>query len=707
MEYSLENTFLKIVFDRKTGAITDLTNKVTGWQVIRQPKLSMGIRLLIPLETHRNNKVLSENQELTSFKMIDQNDVEKKEAVLVWGKLYGDKSGELNVSVKLTVRLQDDVIQFDAFIENHSPYVVEEFWCPCIGGLREPALEEPFESLTMNMCGGFQRTHMGDGFPQSCGYWGTNNPTFISTFPGGGVTLPFVILTNGKQGIYLGMHDETYQLVSFIHELKPGFTDSMHNRVPKADEIAGKPAGYILSSVRLPFVQPGESVELAPMVLRLFSGDWHNGIKTYSNWRLHWYNQRPQPEWLDNVDCWMTLHMNSPEGCCLYRYVDLADIAKEAVEQGVQAIQLIGWARDGQDGAEPYQDIDQRLGTREELKQAIKAIESMGIRVLLMCKFKWADKNIPEYEMEMEQYAVKDMNGNPMYFGGYAYQTLAQQLGLNIRNGVGLCHLSKEYRAVALREFQKLIDLGSSGMLYDELLAFPICFDKAHEHRYGECTFNGSLQLAQDFYALARKTNQNFLFAGEGPDDHLAQYYAVNYIRTSDYYYWVSKHTPAWKYMNPDMKMATCVIGFDDREMINQCMAYGYIINYEPYNFKGRITDIHDTVMYGKKAQRLRKKLWEYLWRGRFLDTDGVSLKSQQCHTDHIYTVFCHRTDETKAVVVVNNSQETDLFTTVHNGQEEQKYDLFSIENETVVVSNGSVKVAPRSFVVLVEKRNP
>ena len=57
--------------------------------------------------------------------------------------------------------------------------------------------------------------------------------------------------------------------------------------------------------------------------------------------------------------------------------------------------------------------------------------------------------------------------------------------------------------------------------------------------------------------------------------------------------------------------------------MINQCITYGYIMNYEPYNFKGRISDIPDTVAYGKKAQRLRKRLRDYIWNGNTAKTTG------------------------------------------------------------------------------------
>lgn len=700
MNYYLENKFIKMEFDQSTGAVIGLLNKNTGWQVIRQPKLAMGIRLLVPIEGYRNNRVLSEEQQLDSFVKTGEN-----EAVLKWKKVKGDKSGNLDIGVELKVILKYNEIYFYLVIDNKSAYIVEEAWSPCLGGLREPEGEPVLESLTIDMCGGFHMLPLGDGMPQKCGYWGTDYPTFIKTFGTAEVLAPFVMLSNGYQGVYMGLHDEEPNLVNFVHELKPGYLDSKHARVPRGDEIGGKPAGYVVSLVRLPFVQPEERMELAPAVLTLFEGTWHNGLEPYSNWRKQWFKLRPQPEWYKDVDCWITLHINSPEGCCRYKYGELPEIAREAKEKGVQALQLIGWARDGQDGAEPYQDTDPRLGTREELKAAIKEIESMGIRVLLMCKFKWTDRAIPEYETEILPHTLKDIYGNPVQFTGYAYQTVLQQLnGGSRRCGAGLCLSSEEYRKLALREFEKVVTLGSSGILYDELMdEMLICFDRSHNHRWGESNPNGAFKLAEEFYNLARKINPDFLLTGEGPYDVLTQYYPVNYVRTEDRRWNDPVHRPALKYLSSDIKQATCLTGWDDREMVNQCIAYGYIINYEPYNFKGRLTDIPDTVAYGQKAQALRRELWDYIWEGKFCDTVGAKLETGDKDREYIYSVFENRVNGKKAVVIANQGHTGDLNAKVSLDKGFGKFKVYSIDESFVGDSDGNVKVAPRSLLVLVE----
>ena len=247
MNYFLENNSIRIEFDEDTGAITGLINKRTNWQVIAQPKLSSIIKLLVPIGAHRNNQVLTEDQKLDAVEKNSDHQI-----TLKWKNVSGTKSGELDIDLELRVDLNGPDLRFTMNLHNKTGSIIEEVWYPCLGGLRESKNEPSFESLSLDMCGGFHRTLMGDGFPQTCGYWGTDHPTFIKTFGAPVAQAPFVILSNTKQGIYLGMHDQQQNIVNFVHELKPGYIDSKHSRVPRTDEIGGKPVGYVVSAAQTP-----------------------------------------------------------------------------------------------------------------------------------------------------------------------------------------------------------------------------------------------------------------------------------------------------------------------------------------------------------------------------------------------------------------------------------------------------------------------
>jgi hypothetical protein len=156
------------------------------------------------------------------------------------------------------------------------------------------------------------------------------------------------------------------------------------------------------------------------------------------------------------------------------------------------------------------------------------------------------------------------------------------------------------------------------------------------------------------------------------------------------------------------MKFATCLIGFDDRGMVNQCLAYNFIINYEPFHFKGRLSDAVKTGEYGKRALDLRRKLEDYLWSGRFLDTTGGTLKAGDAtkKLPYLYTVFENVKNKKRAMVVVNESVKDvlDCDIAIENGS--GIYHMYTPEEGFTGRTTSKVSVLPRSVVVLVDQED-
>ncbi|MDD5674986.1 MAG: DUF6259 domain-containing protein, partial [Chitinivibrionales bacterium] len=512
--------------------------------------------------------------------------------------------------------------------------------------------------------------------------------------------MPFELIELDDQGIYFGTYDDENNTTYFLHEFAPGFLDSKRYRIPETDEISGIPAGYVFTMVRTPFLQPGEKIKLAPAVFTMYEGDWHEGIKPYIAWRESWYKQKPQPAWAKDADCWHSILMTDPVGTIGYTYQDLIGVAEEAKLNGVKVLQVIGWNKGGLDGALPYFETDPRLGTREEFKEVIQKIEKSGVHILLMCKFPWADVMTPEFENEIKQYTVKDFYGKNELNEFSGYQTITG----SGTAGSYLCPLSADFRKFAVRQLESMIDLGVSGIQNDQIAPGGTCFDTAHHHRFGESRCKGAVILAEDFYRTAQQLNKEFLLTGEGPSDQMSQYYPVGYMRSSDYCYWYEKHVPVWKYLNPDMLFATCLLGWDDREMVNQCLTYGYIINYEPFNYKGRLKDIPATVAYGRQALELRSKLADYIWHGRFQDTQGARVTPAQRDHGSYYSVFQNRDNGKKAVVITNDHAANPITVRVALPGKKARFTIYSIGAKKPSVYKNACRVGPRSLLVLVEQ---
>ena len=105
--------------------------------------------------------------------------------------------------------------------------------------------------------------------------------------------------------------------------------------------------------------------------------------------------------------------------------------------------------------------------------------------------------------------------------------------------------------------------------------------------------------------------------------------------------------------MRPHAQLMTAVSGFNDRNMINQCLMYRYVISYEPYNFKGWLHDYPDTVAYGSKMDALRTEYREYLWDGEFRDTCGAKVVTLAGQAHHPYSRF-EAGDGASALIICN-----------------------------------------------------
>jgi hypothetical protein len=86
-------------------------------------------------------------------------------------------------------------------------------------------------------------------------------------------------------------------------------------------------------------------------------------------------------------------------------------------------------------------------------------------------------------------------------------------------------------------------------------------------------------------------------------------------------------HIPAIRYIDPFLPMMNWVYGYDDRENINTCLLYRYIISYEPSNFRGQLEECPLTLEYGKKVDALRKHFHAFLWDAEFQDTIGATVE--------------------------------------------------------------------------------
>jgi len=682
----LEDDSLLVAFDSDSGGLARLENKSTHWTMERRPELAMSFRLHAPLPGRRDNFILGQKQRAAEAAKISPH-----EARFQWRDLLSEHGGTLPIIFTSTVTLSNGVLTFSGAITNHSPLTIETVDYPYFGDFNPPARNSSLNTRHMSY-GDLPSSEIYPGFSNQKGYWGVDFPmqTVASK------DSLFCLIQAPQEGLYVEMRDPTQPyMLEYTFEQHPGVVDSINSPVPQTDALSGLPVHLEFRTCHFVFVHPHSAMNLAPVVLRGYKGDWHAGVDLYKEWRATWFKPPHFPEWVRNVNAWQQLQINSPEQEYRVPYTNLISYGRECAANGVSAIQLVGWNRGGQDGGDPAQDTDPGLGAWRELHDAIAQIQAGGVKMILFAKLNWADRTTAWFTNELFKFGATDPFGIHYEQAGYSYRTPTQLAGINNHRRDIMDFASPEYRRIAAREFQKLMRLGSAGWLWDELCSHsPADYSFAANHGYPPpgYIYSGDIPLTAQLRAAADKLNPDFLFSGEGPQDWLMPYY-LSYFRIS------GDSTPVCRYLDPQAPVMVAVTGFDDREMLNLILLDRYIISYEPYNFKGHLTDFPLTLAYGQKIDALRRRYHDYLWDGDFRDTLGANVSANGAYRHAVYVTRAGK----RAVVVVNQETTRPIIATVelpHPG----KLLIASPEQPEPLPATGSLQIPARSAAVLMEQ---
>ncbi|MCL2362815.1 MAG: DUF6259 domain-containing protein [Defluviitaleaceae bacterium] len=694
--YELKSPTLHCEFCRETGALVKLTAPEMGWAILDRPKLGLSFRLMVPLnEELRNNDVLGEKQKLHSVKEAADS------LTFTWRNITSERGGEHPIDVTIRVAVEDRQIVYYTHIENRSQYTVEAVHVPYVGDVRPPHSPDKevewFKSFTCNY-GSYSEHRLWPHFDNQHGYYGTDYPTQMSArVPSN----PFYLMRSPDKGLYAGVKANSSEMVAWNMELRPGWDSSISWERPRVDEIAGKPVHTRFAAVHMPYILPGESRSLSPIALEAFKGSWHAGADIYKKWRDTWFTPAPTQEWAKKPHSWQQLHINSPEDELRMRFTELPKVAEECKKHGVAAIQLVGWNDGGQDQGNPSHSPDPRLGTWDELKDAIAKCHEIGVKVILFSKFVWADRGTDEFWDEYIDLAVTDPYGDYYLYGGYRYFTPAQLLDINTKRLIPMCFRSEEFMKICEKEFMKMVDLGAAGMLYDECFHHTpswLCFHPDHGHRYGAPVYANDVEFIHRLRKLPG-VPKDFMMAGEALLDWQFGSYEVSYFRSENKW-----HLPLSRYLQPKGLHMTAITGYNDRNMVNQCLLAQYVISYEPLNFKGRLSDYPDTVEYGKKMDALRTEYRKWFWDGEYRDVLGAKVifedEKGEEKAHHPYSVF-KAADGSLGVAIANyEDKAVKVMLLADDGQAFKQYR--TVDNPELMDAGGWIEIAPRSAVIAI-----
>jgi len=691
-----DNDFL-VAFDPASGALTRMEHKPTNWVIQRRPALGFSYRMLVPVPGRRANFVFGQKQHAARVEKISDNQVR-----LQWKDLESEHGGVLPITFTAVVTLENGKLTFDSTLQNNSSYPVETVDYPYFGDLNPPNGDSTLAARTM-LYGNLGDDQIYPNFGNAIGYWGVDFPT--RTY--GSHHSLFCLLQSQSEGIYVEMSDPTLPYyLEYTFEQHPGVVHG--SVVPKADEFSGFPVHLEFRTCHFVFAHPGSAVKLAPIVMRGYKGDWHAGVDVYREWRNTWFKKPHLPDWAKDVHSWTMLRMNTPEEDYTISYKKFVEFGEEYAKYGVKAVQLIGWNIGGQDRDDPSQNTDPNLGTWQEFHDAIARVQSLGVNVILFGKLNWADLTTEWYKTELYKYEAKDPYGIRYEHGGYNYVTPTQLAGINTRRRAVMDFMDPAYREIAVKEFQKILALGSTGWLWDEICHHSnVLYNFASGHGYNPpgYIYGGDLPLAAQLRDAADKVKRDFimggqglrdgsdfLFSGEGPQDWLMQYFPVTECGVST--------APICQYLDTQNSLVIAgVSGFDDREQLNMILLNRCVIQYEPFLYKGHLQDFPFTMAYGQKIDDLRRKYKSYLWESDFRDTLGADVSADAAFR---YSVYRAQNGK-RAVVVVNPSSENPISAKV-GLPNPGKLVVATPEQPDALPTTGTLQIPPRSAAVVIEQ---
>jgi hypothetical protein len=659
-EVALEDKSFSLAFDADSGALTRLENKATHWVIEQRPELGISFSLnTLSAADHKDNPVLGRKQRAVEVRKLSANQVR-----LQWKDLVSEHGDILPITLTAIASLTNGALRFDTTVENNSSLMVSTLDFPYLGDLNPPAKDAPLSSQHM---------------------WYGNLPSQDISRPAVVMSRQslFCLIQSTNEGIYVEIHDATQPyLLNFIFDPRRG------------SKLAEDPARLEFHTRHFVYAQPHTTAKLVPVVLRGYKGDWHAAMDYYKEWRATWFKEPHLPDWAKQVHSWTMLRMNTPEQDYGVPYTNLVRYAREWAANGVKAVQVVGWNKGGQDGDDPSQDTEPGLGTWQEFRDAIAQVQAMGVKVILFAKLNWADLQTPWYTNELYKYECADQNGKRYEQGGYAYVTPTQLAGIGLHRRAVMDFLDPRYREIAGKEFEKILALGSEGWLWDELCHHATAlYSWAPNHSYTPpgYVYAGDLPLSAQLRAAADKKSPDFIFSGEGQQDWLMQYFPVSETGVTA--------TPVCQFLDRHALLLAGVSGFDDREQLNMILLRRCVIQYEPFLYKGYLSDFPLTVLYGKKIDALRTKYSEYLWDGEFRDTLGADVKA---NGPVRYSVFVAANGK-RAVVVVNPGYGKPITAAV-NLPHPGKLVVATPEQPDARPATGELEVPERSAAVLMER---
>ncbi len=683
---TIEDDRLSASFDALTGGLVGFDDgRIGSW--LEEPRAGSLFVIEVPRGGDRTVVVQTSDQTLTAVEQHQDGLGLRLSWVDPVTSTGEQLSGEIVVDASVTQGRLDLTLSFRL-----AEGGVEAVRFPSLRGVR-PAVES-LELRGVDYSTG-TRVPLLPSFDSNAPYWGTLFPDYASgnLRPElvGNPTSPFVSLSAESGGLTVMPARQTLDFIGWRASLEPGYTDSLRRS-------AGPDAAVTVDAIHFP-LSPGDRAELPTMSLAPYAGTWSASLDAYR--RAQAPTRQSKAAWLSEPRSWLQVQLMSTEGEPRYDFDALVGIVEECAAAGIGAIQIVGWNEGGQDGGVPWHRPAVKLGGQVGLQRVLDRARELDVATVLYVKYVWVEKPGPHWS-ELERWVCRDPNGQPYAQPGPVYHTSRKRYGISTPWYVPLCFGVSEIRDRIAAEVAEMASWGADGVLADESLYHGralLCFAGDHGHQPGESAFRWDAAYIDDIRARLGDAADTFVIAAEGAYDAQFQDYDVSYFRSAS-----AQHRPVGRMLRPGARIVTALTGFDDRSMIAQSLLYGYGMSLEPFNFKGRPSDMPATVSRAVEADRLRARYADWLWDGGIIDDSAITVDSDGDGDAVVHTVWRDRADTASVVVVANLSDDPRV---VRVGGIRPDSVAANLDGGAEHLLDGAIALRARDVVVVVPSTDP
>ena len=569
------------------GAFSELTSKSHGLSLNAPDGAAENFRLLLGAPDEPSRLICGRDQVLSSMTRTDD------EVRLTWaGPLIDTEGGPHDIGVTMSVRLSTTGAQFQLALDNNSDTPVAEAWYPMLGGI-----------LGMNASADSANFILG---PPAMAGKKLTRPYGEHVVPYPGMNMPYVNIQTAPNGpsLYIGVHDTVarYKLLRFV-ELGEGNDSEVLAALCHHPCARGHWEG-------------------APAVFEFHDGDWAGAGKTiYRPWFVDTFGLKtPADDWIRREGFYQMIMVMLPEGNVNYTFKEIPKIARDGLTYGVTSLQIAGWQRGGHDNGYPYYEPDPRLGTWDDLEEAIAKCHRMGVRIYFFANITVVNLDTEWYKNELNQCGWVSANGDDYWIDGWGMGTLASRMAHTVPL---MAFSDTSFPAMAeghLKYFKKLAEIGADGLHIDKMFPGNMNFNPRASMGPDESLHEGAIQLIRRIHDECRAIKPDFAISFECNWDRVLEYGAAT---------WWGGNMGRAKMVFPELVETVGLYQPYDYIGLNNAVLNGFSVMIAPHHFMRSMdyTTWRGLSRYIREVKRIRDALADTVFYGEQVpDAQGLQI---------------------------------------------------------------------------------